>query len=102
MQHRYSDCLRRIAPVLAESVHGYEMLRACARHERMMDRDHAGWDVAEAIYWTASQFYDGQGDPLYSALCATEYEPGTCSRGPDPDSGAAMLAEELRLVFAID
>ena len=89
-EHRYSAALRRVAPYLTA-----EQLRILAEHERMADPDPDGWDTAEAVYWFASYHYCGQADPLYSALCATEYEPDPLACGVTPDTHAEMIYADL-------
>lgn len=96
---RYSECLRRIAPHLAQHKSGREMLRLCAEAERMEGcEDSAGWTVAEAVYWLGADYHDGQASPLYAALCQTLYNPGMGASkqgGPETDSAAHMLYLDL-------
>lgn len=40
------------------------------------------FDIEEAIYWFANDYHGGQWSDLYAALCASEYKPGPCTRGP--------------------
>lgn len=95
--HRYSDALRRIAPALAGDRRGGDYLRTLARWERDTDgRD--GFDTACAVYWFAANWHAGQGCALYSALCATGYEPARGERDTDPATVAGMIREELEAI----
>lgn len=40
------------------------------------------FDVEEAIWWFANDFYDGQGSSLYEVLCSSKYKPGLTHDGP--------------------
>lgn len=40
------------------------------------------FDVEEALYWFAHDFYDGQGSSLYEVLCTSEYRPGLYHTSP--------------------
>ena len=91
MSHqRYSDALRRVAPYLDT-----DCLRILARWERQSEPDPAGWDTAEAVYWFATFHYQGQGDPLYSALCATKFDPGPLASTVTSDTTAALIYADL-------
>jgi hypothetical protein len=39
------------------------------------------FSIEAAIYWFASDWYDGQADPLYSVLCQSRYKPSCLCRG---------------------
>lgn len=40
------------------------------------------FDIAESIYWFASDHHGGQWSNLYSVLSCSDYNPGPCTRGP--------------------
>lgn len=93
-QRRYSETLRKLAPILAQHRDGQHFLRILVAHERQSGMD-AEYDIAEAVYWFGSHFYSGQWCPLYAALCATEFQPGPCSNGPEKGSLAEIIYNEL-------
>ena len=100
MTHTYSAALRRVAPVLAPHKLGYDLLRTLADWERMADEpDPDGWDTAEAVYWLSVNWHGGQWCPLYAAGCVTEFRPGACADGPEPDSTAELVLSELESWF---
>lgn len=92
---RYSETLRNVAPILAEHVDGRELLRAVAMYERANGSE-CEFDVAEALYWIGNNYHSGQCCPLYAAMCATEFRPGACARGPE----TVYLYEELAMILA--
>lgn len=57
------------------------------------------FDIAEAIYWFASNYHGGQWSNLYSSLSTSEYRPGPCTRGPEEGSQAELLYQELESKF---
>ena len=77
---------------IAEHPQGERILAAVARWRRNGADD---FDAAEALYWACSDYYNGQGCPLYAALCASAYRPGAASNGPEPDSVADYLYRDL-------
>lgn len=87
MTAKYSDALRRVAPILAELPQGHRILRTLAHYERMGEGQD-GWDTAEAVYWLGNYWHDGQCSPLYRAMCATEFTPSPLASGPTEDSAA--------------
>jgi hypothetical protein len=91
---RYSETLRKVAPIIAEMKHGEDMLRCLARTERDNGID-AEFDVAEALYWIGVDFHSGQFSPEYRLLCATEFHPGRIANGPESGSLAELLYNEL-------
>lgn len=89
---RYSDTLRRVAPILAEHHAGRAILRILATFEREADGPSCrAFDTAEAVYWLGNDYHDGQFSPLYRALCATGYEPGRSQRGPEKGGVAEII-----------
>ncbi len=48
-------------------------------------------DIACAVYWFSSAWYDGQRDPLYSSMCVNPFKPGCLSDGPDTDVACAIV-----------
>jgi hypothetical protein len=52
------------------------------------------FDIEEAIYWFAADYHGGQWSNLYEALCASEYNPGMCARGPSDAFFYDMLVAE--------
>lgn len=84
MKHRYSETLRRCAKYMAAAD---LPLREVARLERMLEPCRGeNFELGEALHWFCAENYAGQADPLYSLLCALDYTPGRCERGPDPDN----------------
>ena len=79
---------------------------------KLLDKETLQTDGEVAIYWFASEYYNGQGSNLYEALCATRYEPGRmidniCGENDmvcsifnslidkyDPDNGEYVINEE--------
>ena len=100
--HRYSDALRRVAKPLAQHQDGIRLLRALATAERLADRDPQGWATAESVYWLGYWHHNSQWCPLYAALCATEFHPGACARGPEPDSLAEAVYHDLATIIGAD
>ena len=96
-QKRYSETIRNLAPILAEHRDGREILRALVSYERANGRDSES-DIAEAMYWIGANYHGGQNCPLYAAMCATEFSPGMCQRGPD--GSAQYLYEEIGMILA--
>jgi hypothetical protein len=58
------------------------------------------FDVEEAIYWFASAWHSGQWSNLYSVLSTSQYHPGLCSNGPEPDSMGDMILRTLEDEYA--
>ena len=50
------------------------------------------WDREEAIYWYATEWHGGQRHPLYAVLCASPFNPGPLSRGPESEMAEIILA----------
>ena len=94
---RYSETIRNLAPILAEHVDGRDILRALASYERMNGTE-SEYDIAEAMYWIGANYHGGQNCPLYAAMCATQFSPGMCQRGPD--TSALYLYEEIGMILA--
>ena len=57
------------------------------------------FDREAAIYWFANDWHGGQESNLYSALSRSEFSPGPCCNGPEPDSTESMLYDELVYQF---
>jgi hypothetical protein len=53
------------------------------------------FDREQAIYWFASDYHGGQWSNLYSALCTSEYKPGTIERGVEPETMADLCYQAL-------
>jgi hypothetical protein len=92
---RYSETIRNLAPILAEHVDGRDILRALVSYERANGAD-AEWDIAEAMYWIGANLHSGQNCPLYAAMCATQFSPGACARGPEN----SYLYEQIVMILA--
>ena len=97
---RYSGTLRKIARFLSQHKNGCEMLRILANYERQDGTSDAGFVTACAVFWICNDYYDGQSDPLYSALCATRYRPGVCDTGPDEETTEHLVYQELQGLVA--
>lgn len=91
---RYSETLRKLAPILAQDPNGADMLRVLVSMERMSGPD-IETDIAEAVYWIGANYHNGQGCPLYAAMCATRFRPGACAKGPEVGSLAEIIYTEL-------
>lgn len=51
--------------------------------------------TGQALYWYAADYHDGQWSRLYRILSAVGYTPGAMERGPEPDTLADALYQEL-------
>ena len=64
-----------------------------------MGSPHASPDIrasaACAAYWALADCHGGQGSPAYAELCALNYKPGVCERGPDAGSVDRDVYEQL-------
>lgn len=89
-----SDTVRRLARSLGAV--DPELVRVTVRYDD--GTSEAEFAVAEAVWWVASLYHAGQGDPLYSALCATRYRPGPLARGLSDDTSRAIFRELLRVI----
>ncbi len=89
-KHRYSEALRRVAPIIAEHRNGQEALAELATMERNSDGGDDGFDTAQAVYWVGADYHAGQMCPLYRAMCATKYRPGAIERGPNSHVSVAL------------
>lgn len=58
------------------------------------------YDAEEAIYWFASDYHGGQWSNLYSVLSTSPFKPGSMSNGPEPDSMAEMMYQDLEQEYA--
>jgi len=67
-----------------------EFLRATYGNEEGFD-----FDVEEAVYWFAAWYHSGQWSNLYSVLSTSEFRPGAIGNGPELDSMAEMMLEDL-------
>jgi hypothetical protein len=47
-------------------------------------------EIAEAVYWFASEWYIGQRDPLYAVLSVCPFRPGCLARGPQSVVSSAI------------
>jgi hypothetical protein len=56
-----------------------------------------------AIYWYASDWYDGDADPLYRVLCESRYRPSCLTSGIDDceDDIAEMMYYHLQREFPV-
>lgn len=103
MAHRYSETLRRVAPILSGLTYSREILRTIAEFERMADpyeRSATEFDTAEAVYYTGMMWHGGQWSEWYGALCATEFNPGPCWNRPERNTTAADLVAALCRITA--
>lgn len=85
---------------LSEHRNGSAILRALAAWAR---NEADAFDVAEALYFIAHDYGEGQDCPLRAAANATELEPGIgmlSRNAPEPDSIAAMVYSELESIIA--
>jgi len=57
------------------------------------------FDREAAIYWFANNWHGGQASNLYSALSQSEFHPGPCCNGPEPDSTESDLYLQLQTEF---
>ena len=73
--------------------HGGRELFAIVKRIGRQSEDSAA-AIAEGVYWFCVEWYDGQRDPLYSAMCSNPFRPGCLACGPEDDT-AAILYEEL-------
>lgn len=52
-------------------------------------------DLAEAIYWFASDYHGGQWSNLYSALCTSPFRPGPIAKHVTKGESLAREAYEM-------
>jgi len=57
------------------------------------------FDIESAIYWFAADYHGGQDSNLYSALSTSEFHPGACCNGPEPESTEESLYAELEAEY---
>lgn len=95
---RYSETLRKLAPILAEHVHGAALIGVLVAHEKVAGTE-SEFDVAEAMYWIGTHYHEGQWCPLYRAMCATEFHPSPLSYGPEREGPSEILYKQLRDVL---
>ena len=55
------------------------------------DRRAAMFDAAQALYWFAANYHEGQWSDLYRVLSLSPYRPGMAECAPEPDT----IAEDL-------
>lgn len=100
-RHRYSDTLRKVAPILAELPEGFDVLRTLAQFERWCDgRDSANLNTAEAVHYVGTLWHGGQWCPWYAAQCATGFRPGACWSRPERQSMEAETAAAVVRIVA--
>lgn len=58
------------------------------------------FDIEEAMYWFSHDYHWGQFSNLYSALSTSQFNPGRLACGPDPESMASLLYDELVAEYA--
>lgn len=97
MQHRYSDTLRKVAPIIAEMRCGLIILRELALFERQSESPEM--DVAAALYWVSCDFHDGQFSAWYRIGCIVGFKPGPLSHKPDPESPESYLYETIAAIL---
>lgn len=81
------------------------------REEMIAHLDSAGFseqagyfdfDRESAIWWFASQWYNGQFSNLYKALCQSPYKPSPLAQGrPNEGEIVDMIIEELEAEFTM-
>lgn len=97
---RYSDTLRKVAPIIAEHKFGLTILRDLAAHERSADCRISGeFEVATALYWVGCHFHDGQSSVWYRVLSVIGFKPGPCADGPDPETPESYLYETIASIL---
>ena len=90
---RYSETLRKVAPIIAEMPRGILILRELALFER--NSDSPEMSVACVLYWIGANYHDGQFSAWYRVLCVTGFEPGPIGHEPDPETEEGYLYETI-------
>jgi hypothetical protein len=52
-------------------------------------------DVAQGLYWACVHWHGGQWSDLYRISCALGYTPARSENGPEPDTDAQAVYDEL-------
>lgn len=68
-------------------------LEDASDYARSMDLD--AFDAAQALYWYAANYHQGQSSELYSILSRLDYKPGAWENGPEADSTAEVVYSDL-------
>jgi hypothetical protein len=72
----------------------YEVLRQTGWEATAED-----YEVEEALYWFAHDWHGGQESNLYVVLCNSQFTPSRLATGPDEDSNAVVMLNDLQNHF---